>query len=300
MGQAMNFAPAESRYHSAGGWVMKIDQWSKQDDQETGANWCALETSTRALPVAQADPQAFPGTFLAPDTDSAAGLKSVRMWLRGVKFTAKLKGSNGNDSDLNLSGPITGYRFGLIQLVRTQPIMTSEFEGNKTRKWKQQHVPVLDTRSDHADAAPFYCSADQQNQAAWLPIDGSEQSVVLADYPTAKTNLLYDPALANSGRLIALRKKLVFDVYLAVAKKDVAYENLGDDDLRILVAYKWNSETHLTFTWNANGTFKYHVEKASGPNVSVGIAKADLMQSRMCWAQFPETKDSANDTIVVC
>ncbi len=238
-----------------------------------GDAWSALETKT----------QNGIWTALAPNTPRA-GQASVKMWLKGVTIAGAVQAADANDNAYpQLPGPASGYRMGLIQLIKKLPVMVARYEGYKYRRWLQRTIPFFD--STGVDASPWYNVGTRADLVA-----GVNTQVTLQDYPVTIANVQYD-ATQGSGRLEELQKALDFDVFLAIAPKTAHYKQSG---IRILSHVAWSTETHLKFTWN--GGLKYAVSKFTRTATAATAVNA-MVASKAFVDHFPISAEGANEAI---
>jgi len=241
---------------------------------QVGDAWSALETSADGINW----------STLAPNT-TRAGQVYVKMWLKGVSIDASVQAADANAPAYpELAGAASGYRMGLIQVIKKLPVMTARYEGYKYRRWLQRTIPFFD--STGVGASPWYnvgTRADLTNGAA--------HQVTLQDYPTTTAGVRYD-GTPGAGRIEELQKALDFDVFLAVAPKTAHYKQ---SNIRILWHLTWTTETHLKFEWTAADTFKYTVTKFA--RSATAAAAANALQSKAFVAAFPISAEGANEAI---
>jgi len=206
------------------------------------------------------------------------------MWLKGVTIAGAVQAADANDNAYpQLPGPASGYRMGLIQLIKKLPVMVARYEGYKYRRWLQRTIPFFD--STGVDASPWYNVGTRADLVA-----GVNTQVTLQDYPVTIANVQYD-ATQGSGRLEELQKALDFDVFLAIAPKTAHYKQSG---IRILSHVAWSTETHLKFTWN--GGLKYTVSKFAR-TATAATAVNTMVASRAFVDHFPISAEGANEAI---
>ncbi|MBK8975299.1 MAG: hypothetical protein IPM29_05195 [Planctomycetes bacterium] len=207
-----------------------------------------------------------------------AASPSVRMWLKGVKITGTVT-ANGPDA--------ANWHFGIIQIIKKAPVMVATYENKLYRRWFQVNTPCFD--SDSPNSTPWY---NLGSRGVLAP--GAAVSVTLEDYPTSIASMSHT-ATGKSGRLLEVRKRLDFDVFLAVRPKTAEKRDAG---LLILQQLEWSTETWVKLTWNAAGkwtatasTFtRSPVSDTDGTAVSADESKALI-------AKFPLSNSGANATI---
>ena len=244
---------------------------------QVGDGWSAVETTANLnLPNGG-------WAVLAPNTP-IAGQVAVKMWLKGVTIVGAVQATDANSPAYpELPGPASGYRMGLIQIIKKTPIMVARYEGYKYRRWLQRTIPFFD--SSGVDASPWYLLGTRADLTA-----GVNRQVTLEDYPVTMADVRFDtPA---SGRIEDLQKALDFDVFLAVAPKSAFYKQSG---IRILWHLTWSSETHVVFTWNPAGQLSYTApvfkRSATAPTQADAAASKNYVQG------FPLSAQGANESI---
>jgi hypothetical protein len=244
---------------------------------QVGDGWSAVET-TANLRLAGGGWAA-----LAPNTHIGNRV-AVKMWLKGVTILGAVQAADADSPAYpDLPGPVSGYRMGLIQIIKKAPVMTARYEGFKYRRWLQKTIPFFD--STGVDASPWYNAGTRADLTA-----GANSQVTLQDYPTTVANVRFDTP--TSGRIEELQKALDFDVFLAVAPRTARYKQAG---IRVLWHLTWSTETHVKFSWNAAGQLSYttsaFTRTASAP------AAADAAASKTYVQAFPISAEGANEAI---
>jgi hypothetical protein len=255
-----------------------LRQGTELTAQLIGNDWQALQTS--------GDNGATWNSLSARTNHS--GATTVKMWLKGVTITGRVTATDGDELETypNLKGPTADYRMGLIQIITEDPIMVARYEGPSYKRDRQRTIPVFD--SEGVGVSPWYTRdtrANLQNNLA--------SEVELRDYPVTIANLRFDSTL-QAGRLLELRKCLVFRVYLAVAPKTAAYKQAG---MRILKYLAWTADTHLQFTWNPDGSFSYEAKIFKRTVDNVVDVMDNPANSLALIRGFPLSAEGANSTI---
>lgn len=199
--------------------------------QEVGDNWRALENGPQ---------NAIDQNIWIPQNIQS---QTVKMWLKGVTITGTVVASN--DDSRVTPKPAASYKAGLIQLITRQPIMRAIYEHPKRITWEQRHIPCYDCRPD---SVPWYLDVSQS-----VLQDGTV-NFTLQDYPTTTVNIRL-----NGKRLQSLHKSLEFIVYLAVTP--AIYQGINTrNEMYIHQKLTWKCETHLTFNWRQDDSYKYNIK----------------------------------------